>query len=281
MNWTWLWWATPIALAVAYGMGLLGARAFRRDSGPDRRVGDRRVRNRRAPGGTFNGVERRKDDRRQGDRRHRSSRWPSVTVIAAAVILAGVAIVAYVITPVPEGAADEAGLGQALGCGSPVTWSVDTSGLTSQQATAAVRQLTDDFAAWGEETGLDFAFRGELPADVDPATGQVTTATPPTNRHVFVRVLAADAAAELPEGTVGTVTTQRIETSTAGVIQLSDAYLERVSRDRERALHLSEVAQALGLQEEGAPVHRVIGEVVNLGPAEVDLISRLDDVCRR
>ena len=288
---TWLWWLLPIALLLAYLLGLVGARAFRRPGGPDRRVGDRRVRERRQPGGEYQGVQRRTDDRRTGDRRRPRAVWPGMTVIASAMVLTGVAVVSYAVTPVPSFFADQQT--QLLGsgwadCGTPITWSIDTSRLAPADARTAMRQMTADFAKWGAASGLTFTFVGEVPITFNAATYQVAGSTHPSERHIFVGFLNnADAPALLSDRTVGFAEPSKVIASSKeiveGYIVLSAEYVKAVNARHESALYLHELGHALGLGHGGTKadvMYYIVGTNNELSPGDIAGIRELTKICQ-
>lgn len=286
---TWLWWLLPIALVLAYVLGMVGAKAFRRPTGPDRRVAERRVRDRRAPGGVFEGRERRKDDRRKGDRRSPRAIWPSVTVVASAMVLTGVAVVSYAVTPVPSFFADSQtellGAGWA-NCQTPITWSVDTSRLSASDAKIAVKQMSDDFSRWSTASGLKFQFVGEVPISYNDTTYQVTGATQPSNRHIFVGFLNDADSSLLDSRTVGFAAPSQVTFTNkeivSGSIVLSVDYVKRVNAKKESALYLHELGHALGLGH-GAAKADVMYPIVEtnneLSPGDIEGIRALTKIC--
>lgn len=290
MTWSWWWLLLPLIPIAAYVAGLYGARAFRRPTGPDRRVGERRVRERRAPGGTYNGVQRRRDDRRKTDRRRGKPVWPGVTVVASAMVLTGVAVVSYAVTPVPSFFAESQtqflGAGWAQ-CDVPITWSVDTSRLDPKDAKTAMEQMTADFDRWGKASGLQFKFVGEVPISYNSATYQVTGATHPSDRHIFVGFLNnAEASNLLSSRTVGFAAPSKIISGdkeiTEGSIVLSVEYVKRVNARKESALYLHELGHALGLGH-GPSKQDVMYFIVetnnDLSPGDIEGIRQLTKVC--
>lgn len=289
---TWLWWLLPIALLVAYLLGLVGAKAFQKPTGPNRRVGDRRVRERRQPGGEFNGVQRRKDDRRKGDRRAPKPVWPGITVIASAMALTGVAVVSYAVTPVPSFFADQQtqllGAGWA-NCETPITWSVDTSRLSAGDAKIAMKQMTADFTKWGQASGLKFQFAGEVPISYNDATYQVTGSSHPSDRHIFVGFLNnREAPSLLSSRTVGFAAPSRVSSGDKEIVEgslvLSIEYVKKVNAQREAALYLHELGHALGLGHGGAKadvMYYIVGTNAELSAGDVEGIRALTKICKR
>ena len=286
----WLWWLLPIALVLAYLLGMIGSKAFTRPRGPDRRVGERRVRERRQPGGDFQGVQRRVDDRRKGDRRRPRPVWPGVTVIASAMVLTGVAVVSYAVTPVPSFFADQQT--QLLGsgwanCSTPITWSVDTSRLTPADAKIAMQQMTADFAKWSQASGLQFSFVGEIPITYNDATYRVTGASHPSDRHIFVGFLNnTDAPSLLNSRTVGFASPSQVTASTKeiveGAIVLSIDYVKKVNAARESALYLHELGHALGLGHGATKsdvMYYIVGTNAELSPSDIAGIRQLTKIC--
>ena len=111
-------------------------------------------------------VDRRQGDRRQGDRRKPKPLWQLATVVVAGVFLSLVGVVAYAESQVASIFADSApeliNSGWA-DCDTPITWSTDLSRVAEADRQVAIDQMTSDLARWGEVSGLEFQFVGEVP----------------------------------------------------------------------------------------------------------------------
>ena len=90
-------------------------------------------------------------------------------------------------------------------------------------------------------------------------------------------------ASALQEGTVGSVTSQRTNTSSGdrqvGSIVLTEPFVAAVAAAQERSLELYEVAYALGLPGDRDRVHEVPAQAVSLDAADLALMRQLTGAC--
>ena len=138
-------------------------------------------------------VRRRAADRRTGaDRRKGKPIWQLATVVVAGVFLSIIGVVAYAESQVASIFADSnpalINSGWAA-CDTPITWSVDSSRLKPDEATAVQKQLESELQEWSDVSGLKFQYAGEIPVTYDDSTFVVTSDQHPSARHLYFAFL--------------------------------------------------------------------------------------------
>lgn len=281
-----------ILLPIAYALGFLTARVFHKPTGPDRRTTDRRTGDRRGAHeqhGT-DALERRQADRRRGERRKPRPLWPSVSVVVATLVLSGVAALAYAESQVESFFArsqpELIGAGWA-DCETPITWSVDSSRLRPDQATAAVSALRKDFSKWSTTSGLNFRFAGEVPVSYDDSDFSLSSVRHPSERHIFIAFLPNDDSSLLDSRTVGFAMPTDVMLNgkeiVEGSIVLSSEYVTKVANRRETALYLHEIGHALGLghgTEKADVMYYIVDRTNELSPADIAGIRAIIQACK-
>ena len=301
---TWYGWLLLLLLPVMYGLGMLGARAFRKPYGPDRRVGDRRTGERRQgerrasdasatshaiPGAHARSADRRQGERRRGERRRPRALWPTATVILSAALLSVIGVVTYAESRVGsifvQTQPELTGAGWA-DCATPITWSVDTSRLSTAESATAIAALQKDFSRWQDKSGLRFEYVGQVPISYDDTNYTVSSAMHPSPRHIYVAFLRNSDSSLLDTRTVGFASPSKVLPSdkqiTEGSIVLSIEYVEKVAGAKETALYLHEIGHALGLghgTEKQDVMYYMVDRNNELSPADIAGIRSLTHVC--
>jgi hypothetical protein len=287
---SWYWWV--LLLVVMYGLGMLGSLYFQKTHPPDRRTADRRQGDRRsgrhasAPGG----VERRGVDRRQGDRRKGKPAWQLATVVVSAAFLSIIGVVAYAESQVASifiGSAPELINSGWADCDTPVTWSLDTSRVSEADRQVAITQLTADFKKWGDASGLEFEYVGEVPVTYDDTNYVVTSEQHPSERHVYVAFLRDAESTLLDTRTVGFASPTRVwkdsKEITEGSVVLSIEYVKKINKAKQSALYLHELGHALGLghgTSEQNVMYYLVDSNNTLSPGDVEGIRNLIKACK-
>lgn len=287
---TWYW--VVLILILGYGLGITGLLAWREFRKPYRRafqrIPDRRRVQRRRLRQSFQLPDRRQGDRRLGERRRLRPAWPTTVVVVSAVVLSLVAVTSYAVTPVPsffEGQPQLVGSGWA-DCDTPITWSVDTSRLTSTESAIAVRQMRKDFSRWGAASGLEFRYVGYLPVGYNDATYQIIPSAHPSDRHIFVTFLRNDESSLLDERTVGLAMPSKLvvaeRTIVEGSVVLSIEYVKKAAKAKRSALYLHEIGHALGLGHglsQRDAMYYIVSTTNELSPGDIAGIEALIRAC--
>lgn len=293
---TWLWGVALILLCVLmYGLGVIGARLFIKPYGKNRRVADRRSgvdrRSTQSPDqAAAHAHERRSGDRRTGvDRRRPPSPIPAMSAVVSAMILATVTAVAYAGPGVTSffGADQPNLIGSGWAdCDTPITWSIDTSRMSADQAAKVKAQMERDFKKWSTASGLDFQFVGEVPIKYNDTTFAISSEKVPSARHIYVAFLRNDQSSLLDARTVGFAQPSKVfadrKEIVEGSVVLSIDYVLDASKREFSTLTLHELGHALGLghaEEEGAVMYPILGGQRELSAADISGIKALTKVC--
>ncbi len=288
---SWYWWV--LAMLVAFGLGMVSVRYFQKTHPPDRRTGDRRATDRRRgvhalPAGM---ADRRVADRRSGvDRRKGKPAWQLATVVVSAVFLSIIGVVAYAESQVAsifaESSPELINSGWA-DCDTPITWSIDTSRLSAADATIAVKQMTSDLAKWGEVSGLDFEYVGEVPVVYDDTNYVVTSDIHPSERHLYLAFLTDAESTLLDTRTVGFASPTKVwkdaKEITEGSVVLSIDYVKKINARKQSALYLHELGHALGLAhgtEKPDVMYYLVDTNNTLSNADIQGIRNLIKACK-
>jgi hypothetical protein len=288
---SWYWWV--LLLVAMYGLGMLGSLYFQKTHPPDRRAADRRQGDRRSgkhaspPGG----VERRGVDRRQGvDRRKGKPAWQLATVVVSAAFLSIIGVVAYAESQVASifvGSAPELINSGWADCDTPVTWSMDTSRLTPADKQIAITQFTSDFKKWGEASGLDFQYVGEVPVVYDDTNYVVTSDVHPSERHIYVAFLQDAESTLLDKRTVGFASPTKVWKDSKEIVEgsvvLSIDYVKKINKAKQSALYLHELGHALGLghgTSDENVMYYLVDDNNTLSPGDVEGIRNLIKACQ-
>lgn len=288
---SWYWWVL-ITLA-AFALGMVSIRYFQKTHPPDRRKGDRRKADRRTgahalPAGF---VDRRHADRRSGvDRRKGKPAWQLATVVVSVAFLSIVGVVAYAESQVASifvGSNPDLINSGWADCDIPITWSLDTSRVSAADAAVAKRQFEKDLAKWGDVSGLDFQFVGEVPVVYDDTNFVVTSDVHPSERHIYIAFLNERESSLLDKRTVGFASPTKVwkdsKQITEGSIVMSIEYVKKASAQQRSAVYLHELGHVLGLghgTSEENVMYYLVDDNNTLSPGDIEGIRNLIKACK-
>ena len=287
------WWVWVLITFVAFALGMASILYFQKTHPPDRRradrrQGDRRVAQHALPPGM---AERRGVDRRSGvDRRKGKPLWQLATVVVSAVFLSIIGVVAYAESQVASifvGQAPELINSGWADCNTPITWSMDTSRVSAADAKIAQEQMTADLKKWGDVSGLDFQYVGEVPIVYDDTNYVVTSDVHPSARHLYIAFLKDSESTLLDSRTVGFASPTKVwkdsKEITEGSVVLSIDYVKKINAKKQSALYLHELGHALGLGH-GTSKENVMYYLVDqnntLSPGDIEGIRNLVKACK-
>lgn len=287
------WYVWVLVMVVAFGLGMVSILYFQKTHPPDRRVadrrrGDRRVARHAAPPG---GVERRGADRRSGvDRRKGKPLWQLATVVVSAAFLSIIGVVAYAESQVASifvGSSPELVNSGWAACDTPITWSMDTSRVSAADAKIAQQQMTSDLKKWGDASGLQFDFVGEVPIVYDDTNYVVTSDIHPSARHLYIAFLKDSESTLLDTRTVGFASPTKVwkdsKEITEGSVVLSIDYVKKINAKKQSALYLHELGHALGLGHGTAKdnvMYYLVDQNNTLSPGDIEGIRNLVKACK-
>lgn len=173
-------------------------------------------------------------------------------------------------------------------CPAPIEWSVDTRGLSPEQASAQVENLGWAFAQWSGASGLSFVYAGveDLRYDdaaftLDPANGAEAEL-----RHIYLDFVADGESARLSGSTVGLGSPTQVMASTKTIVA-GDAvfradHVSRATTTQARSLYLHELGHVLGLAHATARsniMYPIVRARVSLGAGDVNGIHAMTKPC--
>lgn len=288
---SWYWWV--LITVAAFALGMASLLYFQKTHPPDRRKGERRKGDRRTgahamPPGM---ADRRQADRRSGlDRRKGKPVWQLATVVVSVAFLSIVGVVAYAESQVASifaGSNPELINSGWADCDTPITWSIDTGRLSAADAAVAERQIRADLAKWGEVSGLDFRFVGEVPVVYDDTNFVVTSEIHPSERHIYIAFMNERDSSLLDKRTVGFASPTKVwkdsKQITEGSMVLSIEYVKKASSQERSAVYLHELGHVLGLghgTEEENVMYYLVDDNNTLSPGDIEGIRNLIKACK-
>jgi hypothetical protein len=147
--------------------------------------------------------------------------------------------------------------------------------------------LTADLAKWGDASGLQFQYVGEVPVVYDDTNYVVTSDVHPSQRHLYIAFLQDADSTLLDARTVGFASPTKVwqdsKEITEGSVVLSIDYVKKINARKQSALYLHELGHALGLGH-GTSEENVMYYLVDdnnlLSPGDVDGIRNLIKACK-
>jgi Zn-dependent protease with chaperone function len=208
----------------------------------------------------------------------------------SAVFLSVIGVVAYAESQVAsifaESSPDLINSGWA-DCSTPITWSIDTGRLSAADAAMAERQISKDLAKWGDVSGLDFQYAGEVPVVYDDTNFVVTSDVHPSDRHIYIAFMNESNSSLLDKRTVGFASPTKVwkdaREITEGSMVLSIEYVKKATAEERSAVYLHELGHVLGLGH-GASEENVMFYLVDdnntLSPGDIAGIRDLIQACK-
>lgn len=166
-------------------------------------------------------------------------------------------------------------------CSGPVTWSVDTGGLTAAAAEREVRRLGRALALWSRHSGvaLEFVGREDLVYDNDSFLLRSNSDPTPRTRHIYIGFYGARAVSGLGGSVVGLARPTSVFTAerelVSGMAVFRRGYVTREAAAEPRHLmhlYLHELGHIFGLGHATSPtnvMYPTLGTLTHLGPGDV------------
>lgn len=173
-------------------------------------------------------------------------------------------------------------------CESPVTWIVDTRGLSAAQGKRQLTNLRWALRLWSRASGLRFVFGGTtaLTFDEDDFTLTPEHAPGTGGRRVFFDFIAARKSNLLAGETVAAagpssvvIDSKEIVTGTA---VFETEYIKTATDRQARSLYLHEIGHVLGLGHARSAsniMHPIVTDRLKLGPGDINGIQAMTKPC--
>jgi hypothetical protein len=173
-------------------------------------------------------------------------------------------------------------------CPSPITWSVDTAGLSEAEAAEQIANLQWAFDQWSQASGLAFQFAGTSALVYDDGSFTLAPAdgSPAASRNIYLDFIPDSASARLGGGVVGLASPssvwQNSKEIVAGTAVFRLDYVASASSDQDQALYLHELGHVLGLGHATQPGNRMYAMVKDdtvLGAGDVGGVRSMLKPC--
>ena len=178
-------------------------------------------------------------------------------------------------------------------CPAPVTWSVDTRGLTASVARREIRRLKQAWSMWSEASGIRVRFVGRQRLVFDPATNGLRRAdgAPRPDRHVYLAFKSARQVPIMTRGVIGLAMPTLVLLPTreivGGMTIFRRGYVVKERKVRPRRvmhLYLHEIGHVLGLghaRKRSNIMYPSLDTMVTLGRGDRRGIASITQPCRR
>ena len=176
-------------------------------------------------------------------------------------------------------------------CSGPITWSLDSRELTAAQTEIQVRSAKWALDQWARESGLAFAYAGEIPVNYSDTTFQLAPAdgSPVAARHIYLTYLGLGESKLLGSATLGfgapsTVAVASREITGGNAVFRTD-YVKDPGRNplrKLRSLYLHELGHVLGLSHAALSqniMYPIVDRNVTLGAGDVSGIHAMTKTC--
>jgi hypothetical protein len=174
----------------------------------------------------------------------------------------------------------------------PITWSVDTRGMSAAQSRREVTRLRQAWRLWAEKAGVQVAFAGREPLAYDPATYGLVPAdgSAAADHHVYIAFKTRKQVPILTGGAVGLAKPTFVHVDerriVGGMAILMRGYaIEQARKDPPALAHVyaHEIGHVLGLGHAQSPGNVMYPEVTGrteLGAGDATGIARITQPCR-
>ena len=173
-------------------------------------------------------------------------------------------------------------------CAAPITWSVDTRGLTEAKASAEIANIQWAFDQWASASGLTFQFSGAAVLTYNDAAFTVTPAdgSATSSRHIYLAFIADQDSARLGGGTVGLGSPGLVmpdsKEITGGAAVFRTDFVTTAMPTAAKSLYLHELGHVLGLahaNESANVMYPVVTDHVELGIGDITGVRTMTKAC--
>ena len=173
-------------------------------------------------------------------------------------------------------------------CSAPITWSVDTRGLSADEAAAQIANIEWAFGQWAQVSGLSFQYAGtttlaynDSSFSLKPADG---SATP--SRHVYLAFVADSDSDRMGGGVVGLGSPSTVWPTTKEIVNGTAVFrtdhIKKSGAREAKALILHELGHVLGLghADDAANImHGIVTDDTELGAGDTNGVRTMMKPC--
>jgi len=173
-------------------------------------------------------------------------------------------------------------------CPSPITWSVDTTGLSEAEAAEQIANLQWAFDQWSQASGLAFQYVGTTALVYNDGAFTLTaadgSATP--SRTIYLDFVTDAESARLGGGVVGLASPSSVWQDSKEIVNGTAVfrldYISTASVNADRALYLHELGHVLGLGHAAETANRMypmVKDGTDLGAGDVTGVRTMLKPC--
>lgn len=173
-------------------------------------------------------------------------------------------------------------------CAAAISWTVDTGGLSADEAATQISNLTWAFDQWTQGSGLAFQYAGTESLAYDDAAFSLKPANGSAvqSRHIYLAFVADSDSARLGGGTVGLGSPSQVWPSTKEIITGAAVFrtdhVKQASTRADKSLYMHELGHVLGLahaSETSNIMYPVVSDHTDLGTGDVNGVRSMNKPC--
>lgn len=173
-------------------------------------------------------------------------------------------------------------------CSAPITWSVDTRGLSADEAAAQIANIEWAFGQWAQASGLSFQYAGtttlaynDSAFSLKPADGSTAA-----SRHVYLAFVSDSDSDRMGGGVVGLGSPSTVWPTTKEIVNGTAVFrtdhIKKAGTREAKALYLHELGHVLGLghADDAANImHGIVDDDTELGAGDTNGVRTMIKPC--
>lgn len=173
-------------------------------------------------------------------------------------------------------------------CSAPITWSVDTRGLSADEAAAQIANIEWAFGQWAQVSGLSFQYAGTATLSYNDSSFSLKPAdgSPSASRHVYLAFIADSDSDRMGGGVVGLGSPSTVWPTTKEIVNGTAVFrtdhVKKVGAREAKALYLHELGHVLGLghADDAANImHGIVTDDTELGAGDTNGVRSMIKPC--
>ena len=173
-------------------------------------------------------------------------------------------------------------------CSAPITWSVDTRGLSADEAAAQIANLEWAFGQWAQVSGLSFQYAGTTTLAYDDSAFSLKPAdgSSAASRHVYLAFVADSDSDRMGGGVVGLGSPSTVWPTTKEIVNGTAVFrtdhVKKAGTREAKALYLHELGHVLGLghaNDAANIMYGVVADDTELGAGDTNGVRSMVKPC--